>query len=84
VKYSLKVTRTFEKDFREFDNQLKRRIDSAIRNLQTNPRLGKPLKGELSGKWSLRIGDYRIIYIIDEDERMVALYSVKHRKAAYR
>jgi len=59
------VTRTFEKDFREFDTQLKKRLDFAIRNLQANPHLGKPLKGELSGKWSLRIGDYRILYIID-------------------
>jgi len=61
---------------------LKRRLDSAIRNLQTNPRLGKPLKGELSGKWSLRIGDHRIIYIIDEREKVVTLYNVKYRKAA--
>ena len=45
-----------EKDFRRLDTQLKRRGDSAIRNLQNNPYTGKPLRGELSGKWSLRLG----------------------------
>jgi len=59
-------------------------LDSAIRNLEINAHLGKPLRGELSGKWSLRIGDYRIIYVIDEYEKMVTLYNAKHRSAAYR
>ena len=58
-------------------------MDSSIRNLEVNPHLGKPLRGDLSGKWSLRIGDYRIIYIIDEHEKTVILYSAKHIKVAY-
>jgi len=48
-----------------------------------NKTLGKPIRGELSGKWSLRIGDYRVIYIIDERRRTVTLYSARHRKVAY-
>ncbi len=63
---------------------MKRRLDSVIRNLQVNPHLGKPLRGELSGKWSLRIGDYRIIYVIYEHEKTIMLYDVRHRKVAYR
>lgn len=55
-----------------------------IRSLQVNPHLGKPLRGELSGKWSLRIGDYRIIYVIYEHEKTIVLYNVRHRKVAYR
>jgi len=62
---------------------LKRRLDSAIRNLEANPHLGKPLRGELSGKWSLRIGDYRVIYMIDERRKMVTLYNARHRRVAY-
>lgn len=45
--------------------------------------MGKPLKGELSDKWSLRVGDYRIIYMIDEKEKAVVLYSVGHRRKVY-
>jgi len=63
---------------------LRRRLDSAIRNLENNPYIGRPLRGELSGKRSLRIGDYRVIYVIDEDKNLVILYTVKHRKKVYR
>ena len=63
---------------------MRRRLDSAIRNLENDPYIGRPLRGELSGKHSLRIGDYRVIYVIDEDENLVILYTVKHRKKVYR
>ncbi|MCD6242232.1 type II toxin-antitoxin system RelE/ParE family toxin [Candidatus Bathyarchaeota archaeon] len=82
-KYSLKVTKRFEKDFRKFEIKLRRRLDSAIRKLETNPYLGKPLRGELMGKRSLRVGDYRVIYAVDEDKKVVILFTVGHRKAVY-
>jgi mRNA interferase RelE/StbE len=63
---------------------VKRRLDAVIRGLEIDPRSDKPLRGELSGKWSTRIGDYRVIYIINDQEKIVTLLSVKHRKAAYR
>jgi len=52
--------------------------------LEKEPFLGKPLRGELSGKWSLRIGDYRVIYVIDEQRKIVLLYYVRHRKKVYK
>jgi len=58
-------------------------LDSAIRKLETNPYLGKPLRGELVGKRSLRVGDYRVIYAVDEDKKVVILFTVGHRKAVY-
>ena len=58
-------------------------MDSAIRKLADDPHMGKPLRGELSGKWSLRVGDHRVIYTINEQEKTVILYSVSHRKTAY-
>ncbi|MFQ5820952.1 MAG: type II toxin-antitoxin system RelE/ParE family toxin [Candidatus Heimdallarchaeota archaeon] len=83
-RYKLEVTGSFERDFRKLDPQLKQRLDSAIRTLETDPHLGKLLRGELSSKRSLRIGDYRVIYVIDEEKNTVTLYSVRHRKVAYR
>ena len=63
---------------------MKRRLDRVIRDLETNPQSGKLLKGELSGIWSLRVGDYRIVYGIDEDEKILTLLRVGHRKAVYK
>lgn len=50
-----------------------------------NPqRLGKPLLGELEGLRSARRGDYRIIYEIVENEQVVLIHRVQHRRDVYR
>lgn len=50
-----------------------------------NPRrLGKPLLGALEGLHSARRGDYRIIYEVLEDEQIVLIHRVQHRRDVYR
>ena len=50
-----------------------------------NPhRAGKPLTGELEGLWSARRGDYRIIYTIIEEDRVVMIHRIQHRRDVYR
>lgn len=50
-----------------------------------NPqRLGKPLLGELERLHSARRGEYRIIYEIFEDEQIVLVHRVQHRRDVYR
>lgn len=50
-----------------------------------NPqRLGKALMGELEGLRSARRGDYRIIYEIREDEAVVVIHRIQHRRDVYR
>jgi mRNA-degrading endonuclease RelE of RelBE toxin-antitoxin system len=62
------------------DVQKRRRLDNAIRKLETNPTLGIPLLGSLSGKRSLTIGGYRIIYAVDPQEKTIVLYAARRRK----
>ena len=47
-------------------------------------RVGKPLRFELEGLWSARRGPYRVIYRIDEGERVVTVVAVGHRADVYR
>lgn len=47
-------------------------------------RLGKPLVGELDGLRSARRGDYRIIYEIFEDDDVILIHRVQHRRDVYR
>jgi mRNA-degrading endonuclease RelE of RelBE toxin-antitoxin system len=47
-------------------------------------RIGKPLVGDLKGLWSARRGDYRIIYEVLEDDAIVLIHRVQHRRDAYR
>lgn len=60
-------------------------LESILGPIADNPqRLGKPLLGELEGLRSARRGDYRIIYQILEDEQVVLIHRVQHRRDVYR
>lgn len=54
-------------------------------SLRDNPdRVGKPLRYELAGLHSARRGDYRIIYRINTDQRVIEIAAIEHRADAYR
>lgn len=56
----------------------------AIDTLSTSPYSGKPLKGEKAGCYSLRCGDFRIIYELYPLQHLVHLIRVGDRKDIYR
>jgi mRNA interferase RelE/StbE len=54
-------------------------------SLATSPhRVGKPLKLGLDGLHSARRGDYRVIYRIDDQRRLVTAIAIEHRSDIYR
>jgi mRNA interferase RelE/StbE len=54
-------------------------------SLAANPRrAGKPLKLGLAGLHSARRGDYRVIYMIDDQLRAVTIMAIEHRSDVYR
>jgi len=60
-------------------------LESILGPIADNPqRLGKPLLGELEGLRSARRGDYRVIYEILEDDHVVLIHRVQHRRDVYR
>jgi len=48
-----------------------------------DPYLGKKLVGNLSPFWRMRVGDYRIIYAIEEKLVTVEVIKIRHRKEVY-
>jgi mRNA-degrading endonuclease RelE of RelBE toxin-antitoxin system len=53
--------------------------------IRENPyRLGKAVAGELAGLFSVRQGDYRIIYSIDDTAKTVIVHRIQHRASVYR
>ncbi len=61
------------------------RVVARIRGLVGNPRPpgSRKLRGSQSD-WRLRIGDYRVIYEIDDGAKVVRVMRVRHRSEAYR
>ena len=80
--WHIKVTRRFERDFRKLPNNIQVRIIELVEELRSNPYLGKKLRN--FPYYSLRVGDYRVIYMIDERERVIILMTVFHRRVGYR
>ena len=62
---------------------MRERIKNAIETrLITDPsRYGKPLRGTLAGYWKLRVGDWRVVYAIRNNE--VVVFAIKHRSRVY-
>ena len=71
--YSVVVSRTFQKQFHSLQKPLQERIKNALKELETNPiqpRSGadiKSLKKTVPPKYRLRVGEYRIIYMVKDD-----------------
>jgi mRNA interferase RelE/StbE len=60
-------------------------VEFVYGSLAASPhRVGKPLKLGLEGLHSARRGDYRVIYRIDDERRLVTVMAIEHRSDAYR
>jgi len=61
----------------------RRQIDTTLGRLADGSRRGKPLRGELKGILSERVGNLRILYREDRGRLTVLVLSVVHRRIAY-
>ena len=82
--YKILYTSDARKRIRKCDNKVQLKIKQAVKKLAKNPRLGKPLRRELKGRWSYRISDYRLIYRIYEDEILILILTIGHRRDVYK
>ena len=62
------------------------RLDTAILALASNPRPPgtKRLRGKLHEGWRVRVGQYRILYKIDDGAQEVTIFDIGHRREVYR
>ena len=61
-----------------------KRILEKIERLRNNPRIGKPLTGNLRGLWRLKQDNYRIIYKIKDQELIVYVMGIGDRDKIYK
>jgi len=82
--YSVEVKKKAQKELEALPTQATERIIGALRSLATNPRPEgcKKLKGQ-DMLWRIRVGNYRIIYSIEDFVKVVAVLRITHRKDAY-
>lgn len=82
--YKVFIERNAEKDLRKTPKAIQKKIISVIVSLETNPR--PPSVRKISGSenyYRIRVGDYRIVYEINDKEKKVNIFRIRHRKEAY-
>ena len=84
--YLAEITAEAERDLEQLDKPVARRIRKRIQWLadhfeQVTP---EPLSGPLKDLYKLRVGDYRVLYDILRQERVLAVHRIRHRREVYR
>lgn len=85
MKYAIRISRAASKELQNVPAKMFEKITSAIYNLESDPRPPghKKLKGQQEPIYRIRIGDYRVLYQIDDVIRIVDVQKVGHRKDIY-
>lgn len=83
--YIVTIRKQALKELERLPKKDNRQISKAIDELSVNPRPGgnKKLKGETEYIWRIRVGNYRVLYTIEDRIKIVEVRKVGHRKNIY-
>jgi mRNA interferase RelE/StbE len=84
AEYTVKFVTSAAKEFRSLSGDIKRRVGIAVEKLRQTPRPAgvRKLQGH-ERLYRIRVGQYRIVYEIDDQANLVRITRVRHRREAY-
>lgn len=82
--YKILIERNAEKDLKKIPKEIQRKIILAILKLANDFRgvNSRKISGSLN-YYRLRVGDYRIIYEVDDNQKEINIFRIRHRREAY-
>ena len=85
--WTVEIADVAERQLRKLDPPVQRRIvdwlDDRIEGCKNPRHFGEPLRGDLSGLWRYRVGDYRVICQIRDEHLLVLALAIGHRREVY-
>jgi mRNA interferase RelE/StbE len=85
VSYHIEITREALRALAKLDKPMRRRLQSAIDRLQNDPHPNGSIALQgLRGAFRVRVGDYRVIYTVDDGRLLVVVVDLGHRRENYR
>jgi mRNA interferase RelE/StbE len=81
--YEIRIIRSAEKEIDRLPSNVHDRLSTGILLLGNNPRPRGVKKLSGRAEYRLRVGDYRILYIIDDRKHIVTVVAVGHRREVY-
>jgi mRNA interferase RelE/StbE len=84
AKYAIETKPSARKELENLSDTLISRLVPKIEAMAANPRPTgcRKLRG-YKDLWRIRVGDYRVVYIIDDDRKMVSITRIAHRRDVY-
>lgn len=88
MSWKIEVKPTAEKHYLKLDKKTRQKIKKALKELEKekNPlvhRNVRPLTGQLQGDYRLRVGDRRLLFTPDKGKKILHVYAILPRSAAY-
>ena len=84
MNYQVQILRSAEREMDRLPVEVNRRLSQRILTLQENPRPRGARKLSGSEEYRLRVGDYRVLYMINDIQQTVTIVAVGHRRDVYR
>jgi mRNA interferase RelE/StbE len=81
--YKLRISSRAESEIKKISYPHQKAIILAFAEIKEEPFLGKPLTRELTGKFSFRVGVYRIIYKVNKKDKVIEILTAGHRATVY-
>lgn len=82
--YSIKLIPQAQKDLDKLSVKVFNKIKTAILKLSYAPRPHGSIKLTQAEGYRIRVGDYRLLYRIDDNSKEIYVYRIKHRREVYR
>ena len=83
MSYQVRILRSAEKEMDRLPVTVHARLSKRILSLEENPRPRGVKKLSGRDEYRLRVGDYRILYVIDDGNHTVTIVAVGHRREVY-
>jgi mRNA interferase RelE/StbE len=83
MRFELNLSKSFRKQFTALEKNLQQRVVNEIETLLENPRKQGVIQLTGRQEFRTRVGDYRIIFAVDEENRIVTVLEVGHRSEVY-
>ena len=81
--YKIQLTAKAKRELKNLNKLDRLSIAEIIEELKEDSKIGKPLSRELIKKFSYRVGVYRVIYMINHQDKKVVILSAGHRGIIY-
>jgi len=83
MNYNLEILRRAQKELADLPKETYPKICDAVQGLEKDPRPSCCLKLKGREGWRIRVGNYRVLYTIDDQQQIITIFHIGHRRDVY-